>query len=103
MLARAINSLNKKRNDWKPKNKILNNSQNSDQYLSLLFRIQALFGVTYCGNTPLGESNGTLIKVLLICYDLSICGFFIGFELFAFNEDVFNQMFSQSTNKGVMN
>lgn len=66
-----------------------------------LLMIQMAFGITYGGNCPLFK-NYPLKKFLLILYDWIVIISFVVFEFFAFSNDVFNRLFENASNKGIM-
>ena len=66
-----------------------------------LLMLQGAFGITYGGNCPMFK-NYPLKKFCLILYDWVVIISFIVFEYFAYSNDVFNRLFENSSNKGIM-
>ena len=91
-------------NDLNPNTKKFDQmDENPDRSLCLLLKVQAVFGITYCGNTPIGKKH-TLKRIFMICYDLSLFVFFFVVNFYFFSDDSFDRTFGQMTTKrGVLN
>src|SRR5580698_4481193 len=80
----------------------LGNNHDKHPALDVILKIQAFFGVTYCGNSSIfGSTTGPIKRSLLFLYDVSIIILFIVFELQIYCDDSFNSIFQKANNKGV--
>ena len=90
-------------NGWSAYYNILNKYLGSNDDLCPLLRVQGIFGITYCGNTPFGKSHSGLKKIGFVLYDSLFIILFLLVEYIVYSDDTFDRIFRQSSDKGIMN